>query len=91
VLVINKTENLNFYNELLDDLTNYQAGFLKALLNKEEKPYSSEVIYSYRLGSSANIKRMYDAFTNKGIIIKEGGRIVFADPIFKLIAEELFL
>ncbi|KPL15968.1 MAG: hypothetical protein AMS26_06330 [Bacteroides sp. SM23_62] len=86
-----KTENLNFYNELLDDLTNYQAGFLKALLNKEEKPYSSEVIYSYRLGSSANIKRMYDAFTNKGIIIKEGGRIVFADPIFKLIAEERFL
>jgi len=86
-----KSENLNFYNELLDDLTNYQAGFLKALLNKEEKLYSSEVIYSYRLGSSANIRRMYNSFANKGIIVKEDNMIIFADPIFKLIAEERFI
>jgi len=76
---------------LLDDLTNYQAGFLKALLNKEEKLYSSEVIYSYRLGSSANIRRMYNSFANKGIIVKEDNMIIFADPIFKLIAEERFI
>jgi len=86
-----KSENLNFYNELLDDLTNYQAGFLKALLNGEEQLYSSAVIYSYRLGSSANIRRMYNSFVNKGIIVKEGSRIIFADPIFKLIAEERFM
>lgn len=86
-----KSENQNFYNALLDDLTNYQAGFLKALLNKEEKLYSSEVIYSYRLGSSANVRRMYNSFANKGIIVKEDNKIIFADPIFKLIAEERFI
>ena len=86
-----KSENLNLYNELLDDLTNYQAGFLKALLNKEKQLYSSEVIYSYKLGSSANVRRMYNSFVNKGIIVKEGGKIIFADPIFKLLAEERFL
>ncbi len=86
-----KSENLNLYNELLDDLTNYQAGFLKALLNKEKQLYSSEVIYSYKLGSSANVRRMYNSFENKGIIVKEGGKIIFADPIFKLLAEERFL
>ncbi|MCK5136568.1 MAG: ATP-binding protein [Bacteroidales bacterium] len=85
------SENLNFYNELLDNLTNYQVNFLRALLNKEEQLYSSEVIYSYKLGSSANIRRMYIAFVNKGIIIKEGGKIIFADPVFKLIAEQRFL
>jgi len=85
-----KSENLNFYNELLDDLTNYQAGFLKALLNNEEQLYSSAVIYAYKLGSSANIKRMHNSFANKGIIVKEDNMIIFADPIFKLIAEERF-
>ena len=29
-------ENLNFYNEILKDMTSYQVSFLKALLNKEE-------------------------------------------------------
>lgn len=71
------SENLNFYNELLDDLTSYQVGYLKALLSNETKLYSS-----------ANVRRMYKSLSNKGIIAKEKDAIVFADPIFKLIAEE---
>jgi len=49
------------------------------------------VINSYKLGSSANVSKMLRAFEHKGIIIQEGNKIVFADPIFKLIAEERFL
>lgn len=85
------SENLNFYNELLDDLTSYQVGYLKALLSNETKLYSSEVISSYKLGSSANVRRMYKSLSNKGIIAKEKDAIVFADPIFKLIAAEKFM
>lgn len=85
------SDNLNFYTEVLDDLTNYQVRFLKAILSGEEHLYSSDVIYSYNLGSSANIKIMHTAFMNKGIIVNESGKIVFADPIFKLIAEKRFL
>ena len=84
-------ENLNFYNEILEDMTNYQVSFLKALLNNEEHLYSTEVIHTYKLGSSANIRRMYNSFIKKGIIVKEAGKIIFSDPIFKLIAEERFL
>ena len=85
------SENLNFYNQLFDDLTHYQVNFLKALLNKEEHIYSSSTIQQYGLGSSANTRRMYKAFVNKGIIIEENGKLVFADPVFKLIAEERLL
>jgi AAA+ ATPase superfamily predicted ATPase len=83
--------NLNLYTELLDNLTNYQIGFLKALLSKEDRLYSAEVIRAYTLGSTANVRRMYNALTNKGIIVKEADRIAFADPVFKLIAEERIL
>ena len=86
-----KTENLNFYNELLDGLTSYQASFLRALLKGEAQLYSSEVIHSYKLGSSANVRRMYNSFLDKGIILKEGNTLIFSDPIFKLIAVEKFL
>ncbi len=86
-----RSENLNFYNEILEDMTSYQVSFLKALLNKEEHLYSTEVIHTYKLGSSANIRRMYNSFTKKGIIVNEAGKIVFSDPIFKLIAQERFL
>ncbi|HER08947.1 MAG TPA: ATP-binding protein [Bacteroides sp.] len=84
-------ENLNFYNELLEGLTTYQVSFLRALLNEEKHLYSAEVINGYRLGSSANVRRMYNGFVDKGIIIKENGRIIFADPVFKLIARQRFL
>ncbi|MCK5066140.1 MAG: ATP-binding protein [Bacteroidales bacterium] len=83
--------NLNLYIELLDNLTNYQIGFLKALLSKEDRLYSAEVISAYKLGSTANVRRMYNALTNKGIIVKEVDRMAFADPVFKLIAEERIL
>lgn len=85
------SENQNFYHETLGDLTTYQIGLLKALLNKEDHLYSAEVIHTYKLGSTANVGRMYKAFENKGIIVHEEGKIVFTDPIFKLIAEEKFL
>jgi len=86
-----KSENLNFYNKILEDMTNYQVSFLKALLNNEEHIYSTGVIHTYKLGSSANIRRMYNSFTKKGIIVKEAGKTIFSDPIFKLIAGERFL
>jgi len=85
------SENLNFYNEILDGLTNYQVSFLKALLNKEEQLYSMKIIQNYNLGSSANIRRLYNSFAKKGIIVKEADKIIFTDPIFKLIAKERFL
>lgn len=80
-------ENNNFYTEILENLTNYQVNFLKALLNKETRLYSSNVINNYKLGSSANVKRLYNALLVKGIIVKENDKIIFTDPIFRLIAE----
>ena len=83
-------ENLNLYIELLDSLSNYQVAFLKVILNREEQLYSAEVINSYKLGSSANVRRVYKALVKKGIIVKEGDKIIFTDPIFRLISDERF-
>ena len=85
------SENLNFYNELLEGLTNYQVRLLRALLNEEQHLYSSEIINGYKLGSTANIKRIIEGLMKKGIIIKEDNTLIFTDPVFKLIARQRFL
>lgn len=85
------SENLNFYNELLEGLTNYQVRLLRALLNEEKHLYSSEILNGYKLGSTANIKRIIEGLMKKGIIIKEDNTLIFTDPVFKLIAQQRFL
>ena len=83
-----KSEAYQLYVELLDGLTNYQVSFLKALLAKETQLYSTGVINHYALGSSANVKRMLKALSDKGIINTSADEITFADPVFKLLASE---
>lgn len=69
----------------MNDLTTFQVGMLKAILDGCTKFSTAEVIRKYSLNSSANVKRLKDALMKKEIIAFDGEeekpRIL--DPLFE--------
>jgi hypothetical protein len=75
--------SLMFQREL-DNLTNKQINFLKALIEGVTQFSSKEVLSNYDLGAQSNIKRIKTALENREIIDLWGDKIEFIDPLFKL-------
>lgn len=71
------------FQTITDSLSNTQVNFLKALVNEEKQLSSSETLNTYRLGSSANIKRIREALISKEIIEVQNKEYVFLDPVYK--------
>ena len=73
------------------DLTNYQIALLRAITDGHTKFSSAEVIRSYGLNSSANVKRLKDALSKKEIIsFDEGDEPSFIDPLFEYWVKKYF-
>lgn len=72
------------YQKEVEQLTNPQLNFLKALCEGVSKLSSSKTIRDYSLGTSANIPRIKSALENKEIIDIAGKKIAFNDPLFEL-------
>ena len=72
------------YQREMDNLTNKQLGFLKALFDGVDKFSSKNTLYKYNLGTQGNIKRIKVALENKEIIDRWGPKIEFVDPLFKI-------
>lgn len=72
------------YQKEVDNLTNPQLNFLKALAKGEEKFNSAEVMKKYQLGASSNVVRLKGALDKKGIIDTFSSKLEFADPSFEL-------
>jgi len=69
---------------IVNDLTTFQLSLLKAILDGHGKFSTAEVISSYGLNSSANVKRLKDALLKKEIItFDDHGDPVIMDPLFK--------
>ena len=56
------------FTRIMDNLTDYQERMLKAVLDGVIKFSTTEVLDSYRLNSSANVKRLKDALMKKEVI-----------------------
>lgn len=67
----------------VDQLTNMQLNFLKAMCDGVKQFSAQEIITKYKLGSSANVIRIKDALENKEIIDTLNKEITFLDPLFK--------
>ncbi len=72
------------FQNLTESLSNTQVRYLLALLNKETKLSSMEVITRYRLGTSANAIRIKKSLIDKEIIDQGNRNIDFVDPVYKL-------
>jgi hypothetical protein len=69
----------------MNDLTTFQIGLLKAIIDGFTKFSTSEVIRKYSLNSSANVKRLKDALMKKEILSFTGPeeKPVILDPLFE--------
>ncbi|MDR1680075.1 MAG: ATPase [Prevotellaceae bacterium] len=82
--------SLLFVNQI-ESMTATQINFLKAVLNNETAFTSQENLQKYRLGTSANLKRIKEALSAREIIDIQNNVVEILDPIFKLwLKEEYF-
>ena len=78
-------QNKVFFQREVEQLTELQMNFLRALANGISKNLSSkETIRKYRLESSANVQSIKKALIKKDLIEVEGQSITLNDSLFKL-------
>lgn len=69
---------------IVNDLTDHQVSFMKAILDGVVKFSASDVIERYSLNSSANVRRVKDALKKKEVItFNEKDEPVILDPLFE--------
>jgi len=82
--------SLMFQREL-DNLTNKQVNFLKALADGVTQFSSQETLANYDLGAQGNTTRIKAALESREIIDLWGEHIEFIDPLFKLWFKRIYL
>ena len=74
----------------IETMTSTQINFLKAVLDGEIAFTSQENLKKYRLGTSANLKKIKNALISREIIDISAQKVDILDPIFKLWLKEEF-
>ena len=74
----------------VETMTATQLNFLKAVIDGETAFTSQENLKKYRLGSSANLKKIKNALISREIIDISTQKVDILDPIFKLWLKEEF-
>lgn len=78
-------QNKVFFQREVEQLTEHQLNFLRALANGVMNGFSrKEVIKKYRLESSANIQAIKKSLLKRDLIDIDGNTIAFNDSLFKL-------
>ena len=78
-------QNKVFFQREVEQLSEFQLNFLKALANGVSSGFSrKEIIKKYRLESSANIQSVKKSLLKKGLIDIDEQTVTFDDSIFKL-------
>ena len=76
--------NAILYEKEVEQLSNSQFNYMKALVKGEKKIGSQKTIEKYRLGSTANISKIQKAILKKEIIDKRKGKVEILDPAFSV-------
>ena len=83
-------QNQPLFQEILENLTNFQLNFIHAIISGETRFSSAAVLNRFRLGSSANIKRIKESLVRKSILgIAEDG-IRIEEPAIRILFEQYF-
>ena len=78
-------QNKIFFQREVEQLTEFQLNFLKAVANGISSGFSrKEVIRKYRLESSANVQSVKKSLLKKDLIDIDGQTVTFDDSLFKL-------
>ncbi len=82
--------SLMFQREL-DNLTNKQINFLKALVDGVTQFSAKDTLANYDLGAQGNTTKIKTALESREIIDLWGDQIEFIDPLFKLWFKRIYL
>jgi AAA+ ATPase superfamily predicted ATPase len=80
----------DFYNELVDRLTNYQKKVLLALMKENTNIFSGDYARKYNLSSTSTTQRAIGKLIETGIIEKMEKEYHFSDPFFKRYLSSVF-
>ena len=76
---------------MVNNLTTFQLGLLKAILDGYTKFSAADVIEKYSLNSSANVKRLKDALCKKEIVtFNDNDEPLILDPLFEYWVKKYF-
>lgn len=92
-LAIDKLLNQHtiLFQREVDNLTNPQINFLKALCNNVKQFSSANTLIEYKLGTSGNVNRIKESLVKKEILDIRPGNIEFIDPLLKLWFTRIYL
>jgi hypothetical protein len=85
------TQHAILFQKEVDNLTNPQINFLKALCNNVKQFSAAETLIEYKLGTSANVNRIKESLVKKEVIDIIPQNIEFIDPLFKLWFSAIFM
>lgn len=78
-------QNALLYTRDTEELTTPQVNFLTALAGGVNSGLASkDIIYKYRLGTSANVLKIKKALLNKELIEEHNKEVFFLDPVYQL-------
>uniref|UniRef100_A0A832G7I3 AAA-ATPase-like domain-containing protein n=1 Tax=Ignavibacterium album TaxID=591197 RepID=A0A832G7I3_9BACT len=92
-LAIDKLLNQHtiLFQREVDNLTNPQINFLKALCENVKQFSSAKTLIEYKLGTSGNVNRIKESLVKKEILDITPDNIEFIDPLFKLWFMKIYL
>ena len=79
-----------FYQSEVEDISNSQINFLKAVISGERKFNSRESLLKYNLNSTANVSRVKKALVKKEILNIFQHQLEFYDTVFELWLKERY-
>jgi hypothetical protein len=85
------TDHAILFQREVDDLTNPQINFLKAVCSNVTQFSSAETLQAYKLGTSGNVNRIKESLVNKEVLDITPKRIDFIDPLFKLWFSSIYM
>ncbi|MDR2563318.1 MAG: hypothetical protein LBC98_05180 [Prevotellaceae bacterium] len=77
--------------KIIDDLSNFQINYLKAISDGVDRFCSSENIALYDFNSSANVARVRSALVKKEILEFAKHKPLFLDPVFELWFKSIYM
>ncbi len=78
-------QNKVFFQREVEQLTELQLNFLRAMANGVTSGFSrKDIIKKYRLESSANVQAIKKSLLKRDLIDVDGGKTTFNDSLFKL-------
>lgn len=84
-------DQVNIFQRITEQLTQYQVNYIKAFCKGESKFTSMKVLKDYNLGSPGNIKRIEKVMEDMEIIDYAEGKPFFTDPFFEPLFRRFFM